>query len=83
MCVCVCVLQGSLDEVLEECRVRIDHLHREHRSKEREKGMEIKEELQMFREKESNGKAVETKRKEFISQIEEMRTHNKVSLYQK
>ena len=71
--------KGSLDEALEESRAHMDQLQREHRIKERDKGREAKEDLLRMYEKESMSEETESKRKEYVSQLEELKRENRVS----
>ena len=71
--------QGILDDFLEDSRSKLDQLVREQRSKEREKSREIGDELKRMCE---GGVAsldeVESRRKEFLSELEKTRTEAEV-----
>ena len=71
--------QGFLDEYLEDSRLKLDQLIREQRSKEREKSREIGDELKKMCE---GGVAsleeVESKRKDFLSELDKMRAEAEV-----
>ena len=72
--------QGSLDNVLEESRVMVDQLQRDHRTRERGKGREVREELRSMRENGgSSFEEIDTKRKEYVAQLDELRRANEVS----
>ena len=67
-----------MDEFLEESRLKLDRLQREHKIKEKEKGQEVKEELLVLREKEGS-EVTKNKRLQFMSQLEAMKKDNEVS----
>jgi len=68
-----------MDLYMEESRQKLDRLQREHKSKEKERGQEVMEELLVLREKEGS-EATEVKRLQFLGQLEAMKKENEVSL---
>lgn len=59
--------------------MHVDQQQRDHRTRERERGHEVREELRNMRENgETPFEEVESKRKEYVIQLDEMRRDNEV-----